>query len=448
MKHNKHIPDLSRRKFLSNSATVSGAVVLGAGVAANTASAAQTIDSKARILIVGCGLGGQAAAHRLRKQVPNGKIMVLDAKANHVYQPGLTLVGTGVWTDASNVDMGSNASLLPSGVELISEAAAEFKPESNTVITSSGKAIEYDFMIVATGTHQKWDEIQGMDVKAIGQNGLASVYPGREAAEGTWKAMDEYAKKGGRAISSLPKTFLKCAGAPLKITFMMADRLKNAGGKGKIEFYSGLPKTIFSVKSVNDNVIDRWNKLENPVPVTYNRILTGVDITGRKAHFTDETGAVRIEDYDFLHIAPPQSPIPAIVNSPLSVKEDGPQKGWLNVSKDTLQHKVFPNVFGLGDVNGTPRGKTAATVKKSTPIVIHNLLQVMQGKPADFNFDGYTSCPLLVREGSAMLIEFDYAGNLIPSLPLIKPLNDSYLGWLMKYSLLKPAYIATLKGHV
>ena len=303
-------------------------------------------------------------------------------------------------------------------------------------------------MIVATGTHQKWDAIAGMDLNAIGQNGLASVYPGKDAAIGTWKAMDAYAKKGGRAISTLPKTFLKCAGAPLKITFMVADRLKTAGAQGKVEFYSALPKTIFSVKSVNDNVIERWNKLANPVPVSYNRNLTGIDITGRKAHFTDENGQVLVEDYDFIHIAPPQSAILPVVNSALAVQEDGPQKGWLNVSKDTLQHKVFPNVFGLGDTNGTPRGKTAATVKKSAPIVVHNLLQVMQGKPADQKFDGYTSCPLIIREGSAMLIEFDYDGNLTPSLPLIKPLNDSYLGWLLKYALLKPAYVATLKGHV
>ena len=262
--------------------------------------------------------------------------------------------------------------------------------------------------------------------------------------------MEAFAQKGGRAINTLPKTFLKCAGAPLKITFMVEDRLKRAGtlGNSKVEFFSALPKTIFSVKSVNDNVIERWSKLENPVPVTYNRNLVGIDIGGRKAHFKDENDQVVIENYDFIHIAPPQSAILPVVNSALAVQEDGPQKGWLNVNKDTLQHKVFPNVFGLGDTNGTPRGKTAATVKKSTPIVIHNLLQVIQGKPADMKFDGYTSCPLLVREGSAMLIEFDYDGNLIPSLPMIEPLKDSYLAWLLKYALLKPAYVATLKGNV
>ena len=87
-------------------------------------------------------------------------------------------------------------------------------------------------------------------------------------------------------------------------------------------------------------------------------------------------------------------------------------------------------------------------MKKSVPIVVHNLLQTIQGKAADQLFDGYTSCPLLTREGSALLIEFDYDGTLTPSLPLIEPLQDSYLAWLLKYALLKPAYMAVLKGRV
>jgi sulfide:quinone oxidoreductase len=63
-------------------------------------------------------------------------------------------------------------------------------------------------------------------------------------------------------------------------------------------------------------------------------------------------------------------------------------------------------------------------------------------------FDGYTSCPLLLREGSALLIEFDYENNLTPSLPMIDPLQDSYFAWVMKYRLLKPAYMAVAKGRV
>jgi sulfide:quinone oxidoreductase len=73
---------------------------------------------------------------------------------------------------------------------------------------------------------------------------------------------------------------------------------------------------------------------------------------------------------------------------------------------------------------------------------------VIAGRPLDQSFDGYTSCPLITREGSALLIEFDYEGRLTPSLPMIDPLQDSYLAWLMKYQMLKPAYLAVLKGRV
>ena len=139
----------------------------------------------------------------------------------------------------------------------------------------------------------------------------------------------------------------------------------------------------------------------------------------------------------------------AVKKSDLSWKE-GPfaPGGWLEVDKATLQHRRFPNVFGIGDINGPPRGKTAATVKKSAPLVAHNLVQVIAGRARDASFDGYTWCPMITREGSAMLIEFNYEGKLTPSLPMIEPLQDSYMAWLLKYRLLKPAYVAVLKGRV
>ena len=73
---------------------------------------------------------------------------------------------------------------------------------------------------------------------------------------------------------------------------------------------------------------------------------------------------------------------------------------------------------------------------------------MIAGRPLSQQFDGYTSCPMIVRAGSAMLIEFDYDGNLTPSLPMIDPLQESYFAWLMKVHMLKPAYMAVLKGRV
>lgn len=296
--------------------------------------------------------------------------------------------------------------------------------------------------------HLDYAQITGMDVSAIGREGLTSVYPSPEAAQATWAAMQTFTARGGNAVMTLPATPLKCAGAPLKMTFMLGDRLAKAGtlGTSKIHFESALGN-VFGVKVVNDNVLQRWQGLG--IDVDFSRKLTAIDIGARRATFALSEGETKEMSYDFIHVVPPTRAPDAVKNSELAWKE-GPfaTGGWLEVDKSTLQHRRFPNVFGIGDINGTPRGKTAATVKKSAPLVAHNLVEVIAGRQANESFDGYTSCPLITREGSAMLIEFDYEGRLTPTLPVIDPLQDSFFAWLMKVRMLKPAYMSVLKGRV
>lgn len=423
---------------------------LGAGATALAQSpeAHARIKTSAHIVIVGSGLGGIAVANRLNGLLDGAKITIVDAKKEHNYQPGYTLVATGVWT----VDKvrGHNADYHPPQAEWVQEMVAAFEPQANTVITQSGKKIRYDYLIVATGLHLDYSQIKGMDVSAIGKNGLGSVYASPEAAQATWSAMDAMRQRGGRAVMTLPAGPLKCAGAPLKMTFMVRDRLNQAGtlGKSTVDFRTALPdNTVFGVKVVNDNVLGRWKALG--IRTHYLQRLAEVDIGARTAGFANPEGEITRVEYDFLHVVPPMRAPDSVKNSDLAWKTGGMAPGgWLEVDPLTLQHKRYPNVFGIGDINGTARGKTAATVKKAAPLVAHNLVEVIAGRKADQLFDGYTSCPLITREGSAMLIEFDYEGRLTPSLPMIEPLQDSYLAWLMKYRMLKPAYVAVLKGHV
>ncbi|MDP2251686.1 MAG: FAD/NAD(P)-binding oxidoreductase [Hydrogenophaga sp.] len=433
--------DPARRRWLQAMA----AAPLVAGAAAPLPARA-ALKTNARIVIAGSGLGGIAVANRLAQLLDGAKITIVDRKEEHNYQPGYTLVATGVWPVAKVRDR--NADFQPAGIEWVKDMVAGFDPVANTVVTAGGQRIPYDFLVVATGVHLDYAQIAGMDVAAIGREGLTSVYPSPEAAQATWAAMQTFTTKGGNAVMTLPATPLKCAGAPLKMTFMLRDRMAKAGtlGTSKISFESALGN-VFGVKVVNDNVLERWKALG--IDVAFSRKLTAIDIGARRATFSSPEGETQEMPYDFIHVVPPMRAPDAVKNSELAWKE-GPfaAGGWLEVDKSTLQHRRFPNVFGIGDINGTPRGKTAATVKKSAPLVAHNLVEVIAGRQANENFDGYTSCPLITREGSAMLIEFDYEGRLTPTLPMIDPLQDSFFAWVMKVRMLKPAYMAVLKGRV
>lgn len=61
-----------------------------------------------------------------------------------------------------------------------------------------------------------------------------------------------------------------------------------------------------------------------------------------------------------LHVTPPMGPSSAIKGGPLA-----DEAGWLDVDRDTLQHKRYPNVFGIGDCTNLPTSKTAAAVGES-----------------------------------------------------------------------------------
>ena len=45
-----------------------------------------------------------------------------------------------------------------------------------------------------------------------------------------------------------------------------------------------------------------------------------------------------------------------------------------------------------------------------------------------------------------MLVEFDYENRLTPSFPFIKPLDEHWLVWVIKETMLKPNYTAMLRG--
>jgi sulfide:quinone oxidoreductase len=431
----------NRRDFLKMAAGVGLITTTGLHLSHTTQASAET--DAITVVVVGAGLAGMAAINRLSKQLPNARLILIDSNTTHRYQPGYTLLATGIWSSADKV-LDDNVSLVPKNVKWVQSRVHSFEPDQNQLLTEAGETIKYDFLVVATGLRLAYEQIQGLSLSDLGTNGIGSVYASPEIALATWQQIDQFRQRGGRAVMTLAHTDMKCAGAPLKMTFMLHDRLQQAKklDNSQVDFFSP-SQQIFSVPKVNENVLNRWKSLENPIEVHFERKLTGIDVSNKTAIFTDPQGGQHRENYDFIHVVPPMEAVASVKNSPLANAI-----GWLDVDKYTLQHIHYPNVFGLGDINGTPKGKTAATVKLSAPVMVQNLMDVMKGKRPSQKFNGYTSCPLLVEEGKAMLVEFDYENNLTPTVPFVDPLKESYFAWFLEEMMLKPAYMAVAKGRV
>ncbi len=70
--------------------------------------------------------------------------------------------------------------------------------------------------------------------------------------------------------------------------------------------------------------------------------------------------------YEMLHVGAPCSPVEALRRNE---KLTG-GTGWVTVNQSTLQHTVYPNIFGMGDCIDAPVAKTAAAVGRFYGVII------------------------------------------------------------------------------
>jgi sulfide:quinone oxidoreductase len=182
------------------------------------------------------------------------------------------------------------------------------------------------------------------------------------------------------------------------------------------------------------------------IKVHFQQNLVAVDGAAKTATFESvadaDKGTRKTVSFDMLHVSPPQSPHEAVSKSPLANAA-----GWVEVNQNSMQHVRYANVFSLGDVCSTPNSKTAAAVRKQSPIVVRNLLRLIGGEAVATGYDGYASCPLTTAYGKVILAEFIYGGKVTPTLPL-DPAKEHWTAWWIKVTGLPVFYWNyMLKGH-
>jgi len=394
-----------------------------------------------RVLVVGGGTAGITVAAILRRRARDLDIAVVEPEQEHYYQPSFTLVGAGVYPLAKTHR--PEASVIPPGVIWIRGAVKSFEPEKNLVRLHNGDALTYEYLVVCTGVKLDWDKVIGL-AETLGTNGVCSNYS-PTSVNYTWECVQKL-KPGDKIICTQPPLPFKCPGAPQKIAYLIADRLRRRGilKQCSIGFFTHAP-AIFGVPYFARALVKVAARYG--INVNYQQQLVAVNGNAKTATFEFVGDNRRSEKesvpFDLLHVTPPQSPHEEIKKSPLANAA-----GWVEVNQNTLQHVRFANVYSLGDVCSTPNSKTAAAVRKQAPVVANEIITAVAGKLVPGAYDGYASCPLTTAIGKVILAEFCYGGKVTPTLPL-NPSKERWFGWWIKLTGLPLMYWHyMLKGYV
>lgn len=377
------------------------------------------MKTRYQIIIIGGGNAGISVAAQLLAKNKSLEMCIIEPNDKHYYQPAWTMVGGGFYNIKDTEK--EEAAFIPKDVEWIKESVINLMPENNQIKLSTGKQLTYDYLIVAPGIQLNWNEIKGLE-ENLGKNGICSNYSFKNAPY-TFECIQK--TKKGKAIFTSPHTPIKCGGAPQKIMYIAADYFKKNGLSNNIqvEFWSGGTK-LFGVKKFEDalkKVIAKFNIKEH----YYNKLveIDGVNKRAKFIGFGEHNKDVETWiDYEMIHVTPPQSAPDFIKSSPLANSA-----GWVDVDKHSLQHVKYSNVFSLGDASSLPTGKTGAAIRKQAPILVQNILSLIEGTNLTAHYNGYSSCPLITGKGKLILAEFDYEN--IPQETF--PFNQAKERWSM-----------------
>ena len=104
-----------------------------------------------KLVVLGAGTAGTIVVNRLRPKLGDDwQITIVDQNETHLYQPGFLFIPFGMYDEQDVIR--ERRDFIPWGVELVISEIEGIDPDGQTVALSNGTKLEYDELIIATGT--------------------------------------------------------------------------------------------------------------------------------------------------------------------------------------------------------------------------------------------------------------------------------------------------------
>jgi sulfide:quinone oxidoreductase len=366
------------------------------------------------LLILGAGTGGTMVANKMAHELDlqEWKIIIVDKFESHYYQPGFLFIPFGIY-NANDVTK-RKRDFIPPGVELIFSDIEIIEPDHNRVkLTKENRIINYDYLVIATGTQIHPEETEGMVDGGGWQENIFDFYTVEGAV-----ALNRFLKfwKGGRMVVNVTEMPIKCPVAPLEFLFL-ADwyfHERNIRDKVEIIYATPLPGAFTRPRAsaILGNILDQKGiHLESEFNIG------SVDSSTNKIISWDD----REIEYDLLVTVPTNMGAEVIERSGM-----GDELNYVPIDKHTLQSTKWENIWVIGDAGNTPTSKAGSVAHFMLDVIIENMLRHIEGLDPLPKFDGHANCYIESGFEKGILIDFNYEIEPLPGkfpLPGIGPFS-------------------------
>ena len=353
------------------------------------------------LLILGAGTGGTMVANKMAHNLdPNEwRIIIVDRDENHYYQPGFLFIPFGIYSSSDVVKPKRN--FLPPTVDVIFSDIELIEPEKNQVrLARDNKIIQYDYLVVSTGSHIHPEETEGM-VDGGWRKNVFDFY----SLDGA-NALSNYLKfwKGGRMVVNVVEMPIKCPVAPLEFLFLADWFFTERGIRDKVEIVFATPLPGAFTKPRASAVLG--DMLENKgIHLEADFNIGEVDSGKNAIRSFDE----REIEYDLLVTVPTNMGADVIERSGM-----GDELNFIPIDKFTLQSDKWENVWVIGDAGNTPTSKAGSVAHFMLDVLVENMQRHMEGLEPKPTFDGHANCFIESGFEKGILIDFNYDVEPLP----------------------------------
>ena len=390
------------------------------------------------LLILGAGTGGTMVANKMSKYLDSRewKITIVDKDESHYYQPGFLFMPFGIYKRSDVVKPKKN--FLPSSVETIFGEIELIEPDNNQVKLSGGRVLNYDYLVISTGSYVHPEETDGM--MEAWQENVFDFYT-LDGAEKLHTFLETW--EGGRMVLNVAEMPIKCPVAPLEFLFLADWYFTKRGMRDKVEITYATPLPGAFTKPMASAMLG--GILERK----------GISVVPDFNIMEVDNSSQVIRSYDEIEV-----PYDLFVTIPVNKGADvigasgmGDSLNFIPTNKNTLQTEKWDNIFIIGDAGNVPASKAGSVAHFMLDIVTENLLSHMKGKEMEASFDGHANCFIESGFNKGLLIDFNYDVEPLPgTFPFagigpFRLLQESYLNHIGKMGFKWIYWNMLLKGR-
>ena len=363
-----------------------------------------------KIVILGAGTAGTMMLNKLHKllDLNEWELTIVDQHKTHYYQPGFLFIPFGIYNRQDVTK--PKYDFFPPGTKVIFSAIDRIDGENNQVLLEGGKALKYDFLIVATGTQIRPDVTPGLTDK-LWYKDIFDFYT-IEGAVALHKKLKDW--EGGHLVMCISELPFKCPVAPLEFVFLAEAFFTKKGIRDKVNISLVTPLSGAFTKPVATKMLSALLEEKN-IHIIPDFYLESVDNDQKKLISYDGQEV----PFDLLTIVPVNMGSDMIKRSGI-----GDDMNFVKTDPYTLVSKAFPNIFVLGDASDIPTSKAGSVAHFASEVLTENLISAIEGRPLTARFDGHANCYIETGYGMGALIDFNYTTEPLPGtypLPGIGP---------------------------